>query len=227
MASTEFSLEAANKSLSEEGFFALEDSVVGEGILEMEKRGFEYFSEYGLDFCKQHVLNERIIPIVESFFGDESCVLGHWLRYKAHPGHILCFRRGGPKAGRRTVVVHLLPKESRVRYYGGSHRHELPTTEGKRLLYEVSESALAVVGCQSEEKGFPDGGLVIFDARISFEIKQGYAITFEFATADVVEKWEKMNLPDTPGLAQKVADMESSKIRMNFAFKDTTGSTNA
>jgi hypothetical protein len=106
MASTEFSLEAANKSLSEEGFFALEDSVVGEGILEMEKRGFEYFSEYGLDFCKQHVLNEvsrtnilwylsnlfqRIIPIVESFFGDESCVLGHWLRYKAHPGHILCF----------------------------------------------------------------------------------------------------------------------------------------
>jgi hypothetical protein len=66
----------------------------------------------------------------------------------------------------------------------------------------------------------------IFDARISFEIKQGYAITFEFATVDVVEKWPKMNLPDTPGLAQKVANMESSKIRISFAFRDTTGSTN-
>jgi hypothetical protein len=58
MASTVFSLELANESLSEEGFFDLKDVAVGDGILEMEKRGFEYFSEYGLDFCKQHVLNE-------------------------------------------------------------------------------------------------------------------------------------------------------------------------
>jgi hypothetical protein len=66
----------------------------------------------------------------------------------------------------------------------------------------------------------------IFDARISFEIKQGYAITFEFATVDIVEKWPKMNLPYIPGLAQKVADMESSQIRINFAFIDT-GSADA
>jgi hypothetical protein len=47
MASTEFSLEVVKESLSKEGFFYWEDLAVGEGILEMEKRGFEYFSEYG------------------------------------------------------------------------------------------------------------------------------------------------------------------------------------
>jgi hypothetical protein len=52
MASTEFSLEVVKESLSKEGFFYLEDLAFGEGILEIEKRGFEYFSEYGLDFCK-------------------------------------------------------------------------------------------------------------------------------------------------------------------------------
>jgi hypothetical protein len=58
MASTVFSLELVNKSLSKEGFFDLKDVAVEDGILEMEKRGFKYFLEYGLDFCKQHVLNK-------------------------------------------------------------------------------------------------------------------------------------------------------------------------
>jgi len=32
----------------------------------------------------------------------------------------------------------------------------------------------------------------IFDARISFEIIEGYAITFEFAIADIVKRGEKL-----------------------------------
>jgi hypothetical protein len=71
---------------------------------------------------------------------------------------------------------------------------------------------------------------IIFDARIGFEIKKGYAITFEFATINVVEKWPKMILPSSLELIQKVADMESDlvnrKIRMNFVFRDAIGSTN-
>ena len=31
----------------------------------------------------------------------------------------------------------------------------------------------------------------IFNARISFELKEGYAIIFEFAIADIVERGEK------------------------------------
>jgi hypothetical protein len=58
MALTVFSLELANESLFEEGFFNLKDIAVKDSILEIEKRGFKYFLEYSLDFCKQYVLNE-------------------------------------------------------------------------------------------------------------------------------------------------------------------------
>jgi hypothetical protein len=34
----------------------------------------------------------------------------------------------------------------------------------------------------------------IFDARIGFELKEGYAITFEFATIDIVKNWLKIVL---------------------------------
>jgi hypothetical protein len=59
----------------------------------------------------------------------------------------MCFRRGGPKAGRRALVVHLLAKGLRVGYCGGSHHYELPTIEGRRLLHEIPPSVLAEVGC--------------------------------------------------------------------------------
>jgi len=233
------SVEAAKETLFKHGFLDRKDPTVGDGIQEIEKKGFEsfFFSEYGLEFCQQYVLNTHILSIVESFFGNETCILAHGLRYMAYPGHIVCFRKGGPKAGRRVLAVHLLAKGSRVSYCGGSHEQFLPTTEGRRFLNEISQSALDEVGCQCEEKTFPDGGLTIFDARIGFELKEGYAITFEFATADVIKNgiktWPKMVLPSSPELIQKVGDMERDlekrkfqKIRMNFVFRDPIASTN-
>jgi hypothetical protein len=59
MASTAFSEELANECLSEQGlgFFNLKDSVVGDGVREMEKRDFVFGTEDGLEFGKQHILN--------------------------------------------------------------------------------------------------------------------------------------------------------------------------
>ncbi|PMD55502.1 uncharacterized protein K444DRAFT_617204 [Hyaloscypha bicolor E] len=53
MALTVFELEVA-KCLFKggPGYSELKDSVVGDSILEMEKRNFVFFTEYGLDFCK-------------------------------------------------------------------------------------------------------------------------------------------------------------------------------
>ena len=93
---------------------------------------------------------------MQSFFGDDPCVLGHCLRYGAYPGHILCFRSGG---GPQVLVVHLLAKESQVCYYGGSHQHKLPVEEGKRLLYETTPSELDAKDCIPVEWKFPRGGL--------------------------------------------------------------------
>ena len=60
MASTTFLMEAAKRSLHEEGFLDLDDSGVGDLVLEMEKRNFQYLSAFGLDYCEQYVLGEPV-----------------------------------------------------------------------------------------------------------------------------------------------------------------------
>jgi hypothetical protein len=69
MAPTAFTLDAARRSLLEEGFFDLNDSTVGDRVLEMERRGFPYLTEYGMDFCKQ-------------FAFDEVSGMGHFWDYR-------------------------------------------------------------------------------------------------------------------------------------------------
>lgn len=101
--------------------------------------------------------SQRISTIIGRVLG--SCTLAHWLRYKAYPGHIVCFRAGGPKAGRRSLLVQLWAKGSHVKYYGRSHLYELPKFKGARLLWETESSALDEVGCVATEKEFPDGGM--------------------------------------------------------------------
>jgi hypothetical protein len=53
------SVEAAKETLFKHGFLDRKDPTVGDGIQEIEKKGFESFfsSEYGLEFCQQYVLN--------------------------------------------------------------------------------------------------------------------------------------------------------------------------
>jgi len=164
---------------------------------------------------------------VKSFFSDETCFLVHGLRYKAYPDHISCFRKGGREAGRRVLAVHLLAKGSRVSYWGGSHQHALPTIVGSRLLFEISPSALTIAGCKCEEKEYPNGGLTIFDARVSFELKGGFALTYEFATTNEAELWPKISVPSLPELLQKKEEIEDDlksrnfqEIRMNIVFKN-------
>lgn len=48
------------KSLHEEGFLDLNDPEVGELVSEMELKGFPYLSSYGLDYCKQYILNDTV-----------------------------------------------------------------------------------------------------------------------------------------------------------------------
>lgn len=59
---------------------------------------------------------------------------------------------------------------------------------------------------------------VIVDARLAFEIKQGSPITSVFATEDELKGWAKIVLPKSEDLVRKVAEMESKRIGVNFAF---------
>ncbi|KAJ4179570.1 hypothetical protein NW767_014582 [Fusarium falciforme] len=187
----------------------------------MEAKGFPFWTEEGLDFCIQHVLGKtRIRSLIESWFG-ERCVLVHWIRYRAYPGHTICFRGGGPEAGRRRLMVHLFAKGSEIRYYVRSHLRKLPTQKTEFLFYEIPQPAMVEAGFESED--INNGEVVMFDARLSIELKKGYVIAFLFATEDVVAKWPPMLLPDLPGLAEKVRnEMESDKIGVNFVIDKPT-----
>ena len=100
---------------------------------------------------------QRIQSMVVSSLGP--CRFGHWLRYENHVGHIECFRKGGPTAGRRVLVVQVWSKGSEVDYFVGSHRHKLEAVNGKRSLHEVERSELERYNCKPEEKVFESGAM--------------------------------------------------------------------
>ena len=50
-------LDAADKSLLEKGFVEFDDPSLGASIVDMERRGFPYFTEYGLEFCAKFALD--------------------------------------------------------------------------------------------------------------------------------------------------------------------------
>lgn len=56
-------------------------------------------------------------------------------------------------------MVHLLSKDSQVKYYGRSHLHELPTRPTDYLFYEIEQTALDGVGLQGKELRFDGGGM--------------------------------------------------------------------
>lgn len=60
------------------------------------------------------------------------------------------------------------------------------------------------------------------DARLGFEIRNGYAVTFMFGTEDVVASWPKITLPNSAALVEKVEVMEhrSETIGLNIAFHE-------
>jgi hypothetical protein len=60
MASTTFSLDFAKRSLDEDGVFDLETPAIGEAIWNMQQKNFPFFTEYGLHFCKEYVLNNAV-----------------------------------------------------------------------------------------------------------------------------------------------------------------------
>jgi hypothetical protein len=155
MESDSASLDFAKQTLIEEGLWRLGDSQLWDDISKMETKGFPFWTEEGLDFCIKHVLhNKHLRSLIESWFG-ERCVLVHWLRYRAYPGHTICFRAGGPEAGRRRLMVHLFAKGSEVRYYLRSHLQKLPTQKTEFFFYEVPHPVIVEAGF--ERKDIDDG----------------------------------------------------------------------
>jgi len=217
MASTTSSVEDARKSILEDGFFCVEDPVVGQRVLEIAEKGSPLLSEEGLEFCKINVLDdERIRSLLESTF--EWCGLGLYRRFGSDSGHIFSFRRGGLQAGLKVIVVHLWSSGSQVVYHNKSHLHSLNSVQAANGLFEIPLANLGRVGSIGTELVFQNGGLAIVDARLAFEIKQGSPITSVFAAEDELKRWAKIILPKSDDIMRKVTEMESERLGVNVSF---------
>jgi hypothetical protein len=61
MASAElFSVEQTRKEILEDGFSYRSDSVIGERVDAIAKRGFPFKTEEGLDFCKLSTIDDEV-----------------------------------------------------------------------------------------------------------------------------------------------------------------------
>ncbi|UPK90869.1 hypothetical protein LCI18_001804 [Fusarium solani-melongenae] len=210
-----FSLEDAKRSLSEDGYVEWKDSDVGDIVSQLEERCFAFMSRWGLDYCDDHVFNDtRCKEIIGNTLGP--CFLGHWLRYGAFPDNIECYRKGGSDTGLQVLAVQHLCKGSKVELFPDSHLHNLPTKVGVRLLFETTREDLLRSGCRSIVEDYPDGGLIIRDARLFTTIKKGYAITWLFGKGNAISRWAKIPLPSIPDLIRRIVQMETSDIKINF-----------
>ncbi len=70
MALSQVSQEAAEQALLEDGYFCWEDASAGDRVMEMEKKKFPYYSEYGLEFCADFAFD----PVSQTYahFGCKS-----------------------------------------------------------------------------------------------------------------------------------------------------------
>ncbi|KAH7108935.1 hypothetical protein B0J13DRAFT_320697 [Dactylonectria estremocensis] len=210
-----FSLEDTKRALSEDGYVEWKDKNLGELVSQLEERRFAFLSRWGLNYCDDHVFNDtRCKETIGKIFGP--CILGHWLRYIALPNNIECYWNGGSDAGLRVLAVQHLRKGSKVEFFPDSHLHDLPTTNGVRRLHETTRDDLIKAGCRSVVEDYPDGGLIIRDARLFAAIKEGYAITWLFGKDDALSSWPKIALPNVPDLIRMIVRMETSDIRINF-----------
>lgn len=66
---------------------------------------------------------------------------------------------------------------------------------------------------------------IILDARTLCMMEQAYVIKCEITTQDVANTWKKMILPRTKTTEDKLAAIQSSKIRINATFQQTTTSS--
>lgn len=86
------SLSAADvqKLFSRDAVFYVEDPVVGERVVEMQKKGFPIESADGLDFCKHNVLDDTVckthtmaglsnlLSACPAYSGGPVTVVGPW-----------------------------------------------------------------------------------------------------------------------------------------------------
>ncbi|KAH8756732.1 hypothetical protein F5883DRAFT_649323 [Diaporthe sp. PMI_573] len=212
------SSESAQDAVRNSGFYCEKDPLVGGEFLRMQREGFTLLSKDGLEFYEVNILNnKRVRSVLDSLLLDYG--LSRCRYFQSDPGHRFQFSSGGERAGQNVIVVLLWDKASTVTFYRGSHHLDIPGPGASNGLWEIPAAKLDLG--KAEWFAFEHGGLTIQDARTVFEIVHGTPIAAIFGTHDVLRRWSKWGLPDTPDVVQKVAEMNRTRVPLNALFLAT------
>ncbi|KAK8093256.1 uncharacterized protein PG998_014657 [Apiospora kogelbergensis] len=180
--------------------------------MDLNESQFSPSSEAGMEFYRLHILGDtRIVSILEHTY--KWCALGNYRRIQEDQGHIFQLRRGGTHAD--VLVVQLWNAKSHPTYFRGSHKASpaiLNSVRAANRMFEVALARLERAGCEPQSIPFEDGGLVIMDARVAFEMRNGSPVTFSFATADQLKSWPKLVPPTSHNTPQRVTELQKEKI---------------
>ncbi|KAG5977543.1 hypothetical protein E4U55_006685 [Claviceps digitariae] len=218
MESTAFELDTAIDSIAEHGFYPVQDPVIGQRILEMEKNKHQFStsSAPGLQFYLDNILNnEGIRGVLEKSF--ESCALGDYRRIQEDRQHNFQLKRGGAKAD--GLVVQLWKNGCRGIYWRGSHKVSpdvLKSYRGANRMFEIAAAKLRRAGCESVSVDFEMGGFVILDARLAFETGIGSPVNCSFAPMRQLQRWTKLELPQHDDTSELLREVRSHKLGVYF-----------
>ncbi|GKU21257.1 unnamed protein product [Fusarium langsethiae] len=150
---------------------------------------FNFYDEAGLNFWRNHILlNARIQDIISALSPDARSryFLVHQGVLAPDPGHIQTARRGGQYED--FLIIQAWPKKSKVTFYSRSHTADLTRLPAPNSFWETSKAQLKENGCEAESCSFEQGGLVISDARVSFERQEERSYFYVYAKSFILEQ---------------------------------------
>ncbi|KAG7424311.1 hypothetical protein Forpi1262_v014555 [Fusarium oxysporum f. sp. raphani] len=186
--SSEFSVDEAKREIYEDGFFVIENPTLGERM--DVNMAYNFSSETGFKFCYDFVLSDsRVRETIDALGRDiNSQFILAYCSGLAPDSRILSFQpNGGDKPSH--LLVHAWSKGSNSTYYGGSHQKQISkvkieTDLLRTLLPQLKNNGLVGTRLGHNEKDEncrgADGCLVIYDARVSFEPRNGWSYFYVF-----------------------------------------------
>ncbi|PSS18520.1 hypothetical protein M430DRAFT_240621 [Amorphotheca resinae ATCC 22711] len=213
--------EGIKKSILDDGFFFIKDPEYGRKADTFASKGYPFQTEAGLDFLSATLDDTLIRDTIESSL--KHCGLGMFKPFGSHPNTA---RAPLNRTTSELLALNVLicRSRSRVILHKGSHMHELDANPGGIGLLELPRESLSEPGITPVEVKMDDGGLIITDGRLFSTVLEGVVLGVGFAVEKELKEWGKMMLPKMPNLEQKVAQMNTDRIRMNFQFVEVTRS---
>ncbi|KJK78588.1 hypothetical protein H634G_05963 [Metarhizium anisopliae BRIP 53293] len=217
MAST--TSEQGRQCVVENGFWALENPIIGELVDEIVKGGFRFKTEEGLDLCRFALEEPLIRGVIESFFPRSELAF-----FKAYGQTRFNHSIINKTPELRILVVQLWSSASEAIVYSGSHLQSLGATNAPNGLLMIPDDHLRRPNITPTAEVMPQGGLAILDGRSAFKILRGKIIMLGFMIPDESKYWAKMRLP-THALMDKVRSMQTDTIGLNFKLQESEPDT--